>query len=53
MGQLHMCATLTDTVLLLQESIYNEAAYIFGHLQPNKRNLAGQSRQTKLSIQLI
>ena len=48
-----MCATLAETVSLLQESIYIEAANIFGHLQPKKRNLAGQSQQTKLSIELI
>ena len=48
-----MCAPLAETVSLLQESIYTEAANIFGHLQPKKRNLAGQSQQTKLSIQLI
>ena len=48
-----MCATLADTLSLLQESIYNDAANIFGHLQPEKRNLAGQSRRTKFSIKLI
>ena len=48
-----MCATLAETVLHLQESIYTEAANIFRHLQPKKRNLSGQSRRTKLSIQLI
>ena len=47
-----MCATLAETLTLLQESIYNDAANIFGHLQPKKRNLAGQSRRTKLSINL-
>ena len=52
-NKLHMCATLAETVSLLQESIYIEAANIFGHLQPKKRNLAGQSRRTKLSIELI
>ena len=51
--KLHMCATLAETVSLLQESIYIEAANIFGHLQPKKRNLAAHSRRTKLSIQLI
>ena len=50
---LHMCTTLADTRSLLQESIYTKAANIFGHLQPKRRNLAGQSRRTKLSIQLI
>ena len=48
-----MCATLAETVSLLQESIYTEAANIFGHLQPKTRNLVGQSQRTKLSIQLI
>ena len=52
-NKLHMCATLAETVSLLQESIYIEAANIFGHLQPKKRNLAGQSRRTKFSIELI
>ena len=51
--KLYMCATLADTLSLLQESIYNDAANIFGHLQPKKRNLAGQSRRTKFSIELI
>ena len=47
---LHMCTTLADTILLPQESIDTEAVNIFGHLQPKKRNLAGQSQRTKLSI---
>ena len=41
--KLDMCATSAKTLTLLQESIYNDAANIFGHLQPKKRNLAGQS----------
>ena len=36
-----------------EESIYSDAAGIFGYFQPKKRNLAGQSRRTKLSIELI
>ena len=48
-----MCTTLAETVSLLQETIYTEAGSIFGHLQQNARRLAGQSRRTKLSIQLI
>ena len=32
--------TSANTISLLQESIYTEAANIFGHLQPKKRNLA-------------
>ena len=51
--KLHMCATLVETLTLLHESIYNDAANILGHLQPKTRNLAGQSRRTKLSIELI
>ena len=51
--KLHMCGTLADTLSLLQESIYNDTANIFGHLQPKKRNLAGQSPRTKFSIELI
>ena len=49
----HMCATLAETVSLLQESIYTEAANIFGHLQSKKINLAGEGPRTKLFIQLI
>ena len=45
--------SLTERLDLLQNTIYNEAANIFGHYHPRKRNLAGQSRRTKLSIQLI
>ena len=51
--KLHMCAALAETPTLLQESIYNDAANIFGHLQPKKRNVAEQSRQTKLSSEFI
>ena len=31
--KLHMCTTLEETVALLQETIYTEAASIFGHFQ--------------------
>ena len=51
--KLHMCTTLAETVSNLQETIYTEAASIFGHLQRKIRRLAGQSRRTKLSIQLM
>ena len=44
---------MTERLDLLQNATYNEAANIFGHSQPPKRNLVGQSRRTKLSIQLI
>ena len=51
--KLNNCNSLTEWLDLLQNTIYNEAANIFGHSQSPKRNLAGQSRRTKLSIQLI
>ena len=38
-----MCGTLAKTLTLLQESIYNDAANIFEHLQPKNRNLNGPS----------
>ena len=52
-SKLKKCNSLTERLDLLQNTIYNEAANIFGHYHPRKRNLAGQSRRTKLSIQLI
>ena len=52
-SKLKNCNSLTEWLDLLQNTIYNEAANIFGHFQPPKRNLAGQSRRIKLSIQLI
>ena len=51
--KLHMCTTLAETVSLLQETIYTEAASILGHLKQRTRYFAGQSRRTKLSIELI
>ena len=50
---LHVCFTIADTILLLQESNYTEAANILGNLEPKRRNLAGQRQRTKLSIQFI
>ena len=52
-SKLKTCNSLTEWLDLLQNRIYNEAANIFGQSQPTKRNLAGQSRRTKLSIQLV
>ena len=52
-SKLKNCNPLTERLDLLQNTIYNEAANIFGHSQPHKRNLAGQSRRTKLPIQPI
>ena len=51
--KLHMCTTLAEAVSHLQETIYTEAASIFGHLQQRMGHLDGQSRRAKLSIQLI
>ena len=48
-----MYTALAETVSLLQETIHTEAASIFGHLQQKTRRLAGQSRRTKLFIELI
>ena len=52
-SKLKNCNSLTEQLDLLQNAIYNEAVSIFRHSQPPKRNLARQSRRTKLSIQLI
>ena len=51
--KIHICATLAETVSLLQETIYTEAASIYGHLQQKTRRLSEQSLRTKLSIQHI
>ena len=45
--------SLTEILDLLQNTICNEVANIFGHSQPPKRYLAGQIRRTKLSMHLI
>ena len=52
-SKLKNCNSLTERLVPLQNAVYNEAANIFGHSQPPKRNAAGQSRRTKLSIGLI
>ena len=52
-SKLKNCNSLTERLDLLQNEVYHEVANIFGHSQPSKRNLARQSRRTKLSIQLI
>ena len=51
--KLKNCHSLIEQVELQQNTTYNEAANIFGHCQPPKRNLAGQSRRTKLFIQVM
>ena len=45
--------SLTERQDVLQNTIDNEAANIFGHSEPPKWNLVGQSMRTKSSIQLI
>ena len=52
-SKLKNCNSLTERLDLLQNTFYNEAASIFGPSHPPKRNLLGQSRRSKLSIQLI
>ena len=52
-SKLKNCNSLTERLVLSQNTIYNEPANIFGHSQPHKRNLVGQIRRTKFSIQLI
>ena len=53
-AQLHPCNTLSVRVKLLEDTIYSEASKIFGYctIFP-KRNLAGKTRRTLLSINLI
>ena len=52
-SKLKNCNSLTEQLDLLQNTIYDEAASIFGHSQATNRSLARQSKRTKLSIQLI
>ena len=54
-SKLKNCNSLAERLDLLQNLIYKEAdaGNIFCHYQPPKRNLARQSRRTKMSIQLI
>lgn len=44
-----MCVTFS----LIQESIYAETAYIFGHVQPKNTILARQILRNKIPIQLV
>ena len=53
-SKLHHSNTLFDRIQLLEETIYLEAAKLFGHSQINpSKNLAGKSRRTKLCISLV
>ena len=45
--------TLSERLNRLESTIFAEAATLFGHPPPPNRNLAGQSRRTKLSVNLI
>ena len=44
---------LSERLKYLESTIFAEAATLFGHSPPPNRNLAGPSRRTKLSINLI
>ena len=50
--KLHMCATLAETLTLLQESIYNDAANIFGLLQPKRRTLLDKADEPSSPLNL-
>lgn len=45
--------TLSGRLNHLESTIFAEAATLFGQSPPPNRNLTGQSRRTKLSINLI
>ena len=51
--RLHMCVTLAETVSLLQESIYTEAANIFGYLQPKKETLLDKVDELSCPLNLF
>ena len=51
--RLHNCCSLSDRVQLLSDTIYQQAALIFGHPPLKTKNLSGHSRRTKHSIELI
>ena len=51
--RLHNCCSLSDRVQLLSDTIYQQAALIFGHPPLETKNLSGHSRRTKHSIELI
>ena len=54
LSKLHSCSTLSDSVKLLEETIYEEGLKIFGYIQPkNLRNISGKSRRTLRSMHLV
>ena len=52
-GKLHPCQSLSKRVKLLEDSIYEEGAKIFGHSPSHHKNLSVTSRRTAHSISLI
>ena len=52
-NKLNNQGSLADKITLLENTIYSEAANLFGHISPFEKNLAGKSRRTKLSIGLV
>ena len=47
-----ICATLAETLPLLQKSIYNDAANIFGHLQPKRGTWPGKGDKPSCPLNL-
>lgn len=53
-NRLRFCNSLSEKVQLLEDTIYNEAAQVFGHpVYKGGKNLSGKNRRTMLSINLI
>ena len=53
-SKLHTCNSIFERVQLLENTIYSEAAKLFGHCQlQTTKKLSGKSRRTKLSISLV
>ena len=52
-GKLHPCQSLSKRVKLLEDSIYEEGAKIFGHSPSHHKNRSVTSRRTAHSISLI
>ena len=46
-------STIQERVALLETSIYNKAAQLFGHLPPPKKGLRGLNRRAQHSIKLV
>ena len=53
-SKLNLSNSLIDRMQLLESTVYNEAAKLFGHCQRSpSKNLAGKTRRTKLCISLV